>query len=246
MLGSKSDDSIDFNLMEAFNNEDKVKALLGLQEKDTVDKIDITYRFAIDSVIRTHEAELNEELYKKVYPNEDIKTEEEFRARIENEIKNHYQRDSDRQFLDETINELIKIANPTLPDEFMKRWLIENNQGKITREQIEEQYDSYAKTFKWQLIEEKLYKKYGESISVTRDEIRDKVRSYFTSMGGPVDNPQIESIIDTVLKNRDEEQRIYHDLQSVKLTKLFKENLKQIGKEVDQKEFFEIVSNTKL
>jgi len=243
MLGSKIGDSIDFNLMKAFKDESKVRALLHLEEGGD-DKLNLDYRFVVESVIRTHEAEINEELFKKVYPNDDIKTEKEFRARIKEEIKNHFQRDADRQFLDDSIIELIKITDFTLPDEFMKRWLVEANQGKISKEQIDVQYDSYAKTFKWQLIEEKLHEKYGEAISVTREEIRDKVRAYFSTMGGGIDNPQVESIIDTVLQNREEEQRIYHDLQSVKLTKLFKENLKQIGKEVDQEKFFEIVSNT--
>lgn len=243
LIGSKIGDNHDFNLMKAFKDEDKVRSLLHLEEGDD-DKLNLDYRFSVESVIRTHEAELNEELFKKVYPNDDIKTEKEFRERIKSEIKNHFQRDADRLFLDDSINELIKITNVSLPDEFMKRWLVEANQGKISKEQVDIQYDSYAKTFKWQLIEEELHKKYGDAISVTREEIRDKVRGYFTTMGGGADSQQVESIIDTVLQNREEEQRIYQDLQSGKLTKLFKDNLKQIGKEVDQEKFIEIVSKT--
>jgi len=243
MIGSKIGDAIDFNLMKAFKDEAKVRALLHLEEGGD-EKLNETYRFVVESVIRSHEAELNEELFKKVYPNDDIKTEKDFRAKIKEEIKNHFQRDADRQFLDDSINELIKITKLELPNEFMKRWLVEINQGKITKEQIELQYDSYAKSMKWQLIEERLHEKYGEAISVTREEIRNKVRAYFSTMGGGIDNPQVESIIDTVLQNREEEQRIYQDLQSGKLITLFKENLKQVGKEVDQEKFFEIVSNT--
>lgn len=243
MIGSKIGDAIDFSLMKAFKDEVKVRALLHLEEGND-EKLKETYRFTVESVIRTHEAEINEELFKKVFPNDDIKTEKEFRAKIKEEIKSHFQRDADRQFLDDSINELLKITKITLPDEFMKRWLIEINQGKISKEQIDLQYNSYAKSMKWQLIEEKLHEKYGEAISVTREEIRNKVRAYFSTMGGSIDNPQVESIIDTVLQNREEEQRIYQDLQSGKLIKLFKENLKQVGKEVDQEKFFEIVSNT--
>ncbi|HEY9114478.1 MAG TPA: trigger factor [Bacteroidales bacterium] len=243
MIGAKIGDAIDFSLMKAFKDEAKVRALLHLEEGND-EKLKETYRFAVESVIRTHEAEINEELFKKVFPNDDIKTEKEFKAKIKEEIKSHFQRDADRQFLDDSINELLKITKITLPDEFMKRWLIEINQGKINKEQIDLQYDSYAKSMKWQLIEEKLHEKYGEAISVTREEIRNKVRAYFSTMGGSIDNPQVESIIDTVLQNREEEQRIFQDLQSGKLIKLFKENLKQVGKEVDQEKFFEIVSNT--
>ena len=243
MVGAKAGSTFDFNPLKAFKDEQKVKSLLHLEDSDD-EKLKLDYRFEVEKVVRMHEAELNEDLFKKVYPNDDIKTEKEFRAKIKDEIKNHFQRDADRQFLDDSINELIKITDLKLPDEFMKRWLVEANQGKITKEQIDVQYESYAKTFRWQLIEEKLHEKYGEAISVSREEIRDKVRAYFTTMGGGVENPQVESIIDTVLQNREEEQRIYQDLQSGKLTKLFKENLKQVGKEVDQDKFIEIVTKS--
>lgn len=242
LTGAKTGDNFDFNPMKAFKDEPKVKALLHLEDSD--EKLNADYRFSVEKVVRTQEAELNEDLFKKVYPNDDIKTEKEFKAKIKEEIKNHFQKDADRQFLDDAINELIKITDLKLPDEFMKRWLLYINQGKITKEQIDVQFDSYLKTMKWQLIEEKLHNKYGEAISVSREEIRDKVRAYFKTMGGGTDNPQVESIIDTILQNKEEEQRIYQDLQSVKLIKLFKDNLKQVGKEVDQDKFIEIVTNT--
>ena len=219
LTGSKVGDSFDLNPMKAFKDEPKVKSLLHLEDADE-EKLKADYRFEVEKVVRMHETELNEELFKKVYPNDDIKTEKDFRAKIKEEIKNHFQRDADRQFLDDSINELIKITNITLPDEFMKRWLVDINQGKISKEQIDVQYDSYLKTLRWQLIEEKLHKKYGEAISVSREEIRNKVRAYFSTMGGGADNPQVESIIDTILQNKDEEQRIYQDLQSAKLINL--------------------------
>ncbi len=128
----------------------------------------------------------------------------------------------------------------------MKRWLLENNQGKMTREQLDEQYDSYAKTFKWQLIESKLQEQLGDEIKVTENEVRDKVKAYFKTMGGDADsNPQIEAIIDSVLQNQEEKQRIYNDLLDEKFIKAFKEHVKIQEKEVDSEKFFEIASNTK-
>ena len=48
----------------------------------------------------------------------------------------------------------------------MKRWLIESNEGKITEEQMNEQYDSYSKTMKWQLIDAKLQEQFGDDLKV--------------------------------------------------------------------------------
>jgi len=245
LIGSKIGDQITINLMKAFKDESKVKSLLNLHDGPD-EKLSADYNFEINSVIRVKEAEINEDLFKKVYPNDDVKDEKAFKIKVKEDLSTHYSRDTDRQFLADTINELIKVTGLQLPDEFMKRWLLENNQGKMTKEQLDDQYDSYAKTFKWQLIESKLHDQLGDEIKVTENEVRNKVKAYFKTMGGDADsNPQIEAIIDSVLQNQDEKQRIYHDLLDEKFIKAFKDHVKIQEKEVDSEKFFEIASNTK-
>jgi hypothetical protein len=65
-------------------------------------------------------------------------------------------------------------------------------------------------------------------------------------MGGDTEsNPQIEAIVDSVLQNQEEKQRINNDLLDEKLIKVFKDHIKIQEKEVDSEKFFEIASNTK-
>lgn len=244
-IGKGAGIEVDFNLMKAFKDEAKVESLLHLDDRPE-DKMNANYRFVIEKVVRSTEAEINEELFKKVYPNDELKSEKEFRDKIEDELSNHYSGDSDRQMLADGINALIENAKIELPDEFMKRWLVESNEGKITTEQVAEQYDSYGKTIRWQLIEAKLQEEFGNDIIVSDEEVRDKVRQYFMGAGGQTEsNPQIEGIIDNILKNPEERQRIYSGIMDEKFIKLFKEKLKLKEKEVDSEKFFEIASNTK-
>lgn len=245
LVGKKVGDKVVFNPMKAFKDETKVKSLLNLYNGNE-EKLNADYEFEVTSVIRVKEAELNEKLFKKVYPSEDINDEKEFKSRIKEDLAKHYSRDTDRQFLADTINEIIKLTALELPDEFMKRWLIESNRGKITNEQLDEQYDSYAKTFKWQLIESKLQEQFGDKIKVSESEVRGKVKEYFKTMGGDTEsNPQIEAIVDSVLQNQEEKQRIQNDLLDEKFIKVFKDHIKIQEKEVDSEKFFEIASNTK-
>jgi len=244
-IGAKAEDKLVFNLMKAFKNEDKVKSLLHIHDGEE-DKLELDYQFEIEKVVRTEEAEVNEELFKKVYPNEEITSEEAFRERLVVDLKQHHARDTDQQFLADSINELMGQANIELPDEFMKRWLLESNQGKITTEQLDEQYDSYKKTMKWQLIDAKLQEKHGEVLKVDQEAIRNKVRAYFQPGGeGGEISPQIEQIVDQVLSNQEETERIYRGLMDENYVKLFKEHFKIKEKEVDSEKFFEIASNTK-
>lgn len=236
---------VDFNLMKAFKDESKVEALLHLHDKPE-DKLNADYRFEVEKVVRSHEAEIGEELFKKVYPNDELKTEQEFRDKISEELTKHYTGDTDRQMLADSINELIKITDIHLPDEFMKRWLVESNQGKITTEQVAEQYESYGKTIRWQLIEGKLQESFGNDVIVSDEDVRDKVRQYFMGAGNQTEsNPQIEGIIDNILQNPEERQRVYSGIMDEKFIALFKEKLKLKEKEVDSDKFFEIASNTK-
>lgn len=244
-IGLKIGDKVVFNLMKAFKDEAKVKSLLHIHDGEE-DKLDLDYQFEVEKVIRTQEAEINEELFKKIYPNDDIKTEEELRERIKGELKQHYSRDTDQQFLVDSIGKLVELANIELPDEFMKRWLLESNEGKITPEQLEEQYESYQKTMRWQMIEAKLQEQFGDALKVEKEDIRNKVRAYFQPGEESAEpNPQIEQIIDQVLSNQEETERIYRGIADEKYIKVFKENFKLNEEEVDSEKFVEIASNVK-
>lgn len=232
-----------FNPAKAFKNDGKVKELLGLADGD--EKLKSDYAFTIEEIIHTIPAELNEEFYKQVYPANDLKTEEDFRNRIREDLAGHYQKDADKQFVSDTIDFLLEKINPELPDDFLKRWLLESNKGKATKEQIDGQYDSYAKTFKWQLIEEKLIKASGDALKVTREDVRNKVKAYFQIPGGGEPNPQMEGIVDQLLSNEEEYNRIFGELMDERYITFFKEKIEKDEKEISTDEFVKIISTPK-
>ncbi len=231
------------NLARAFKDDAKVKELLKLQDDDA--KLKADYEFEITDIVRIKEAELNEDFYKKVYPSDELKTEEDFKNRVREDLSGHYQHDADKQFVGDTIDEILKRVNPELPDAFLKRWLLENNKGKATAEQIEGQYDSYAKTFKWQLIESKLIEEFGDELKVSDEDVRNKVRAYFQMAGGESTNPQVEGIVDQILGNQQERERIYGELMDERYIAFFKEKITKDEKEVTPEELVKIVSTPK-
>jgi len=237
--GKKVGDKVMFNPDNAFKDESKVKALLG--QDITEEQMKSDYEFDITDVIRHKEAELNEETFKKVYPNDDLKTIEDFKNRVQKDLEEHYVKDTDRQFTGEVIAALIEKSNLDLPDEFLKRWLLDSNQGKITAEQLDVQYDSYAKTFKWQLIEDKLRDQFGDALKVDDEAVRDKVRAYFQVQGKDNSNPQIEQIVDQILSKEEEGRKIYSELMDEKLGNVFKENVKRIEETVTPDKFMELM-----
>jgi len=243
-VGKEKGKRVVFNPAKAFKNDDKVKELLGLPEND--EKLNIDYAFEIEDIIHTEPAELNEEFFKQVYPTDELKTVEDFKNRIREDLAQHYQKDADKQFVSDTIDAILEKVNPELPDEFLKRWLYESNEGKATKEQIDGQYDSYAKTFKWQLIEQKLIEASGDTLKVTREDVRNKLRTYFQIPDGAESNPQVEGLIDQLLSNEQEYQRIFGELMDERYIAFFKEKIDKEEKEVPTEEFIKIISTPKI
>ncbi len=244
-LGLKVADMVTLNLMEEVQDEAKVKSLLGLTDGEN-DGLNSTYDLVIEEVLRPKDAELGEELYKKVFPTQEISTEEEFRKAIVADMQKQTQRDTDQQFLANTISTLIEKLDIALPDAFLKRWLLDSNQDKISAEQIEEQYDSYARTFRWQLIEGKLQEKHGDQLIVQEEEIRGRIAAYFQSyQGGMEMTPQIEGIIDQILTNKEEKQRLHNEILDGKFIEFFKNTITTQPEEVTREKFYEIASQVK-
>jgi trigger factor len=84
------------------------------------------------------------------------------------EIAQGYGYESENSLKHEMEDVLLKEANLTLPDEFLKRWLKQSNE-KITDEQLVNEYHQYARDLKWRLIENKIYA--DQNMTINKEEI---------------------------------------------------------------------------
>ena len=90
-----------------------------------------------------------------------IKSEKEFRAKIKEEVEKSFVSESDNKLKNDVILYLIKKTKISLPDTFLKKWLVATNEQGLTVEQVESEYEQYSKSLKWQLIENKIIKDYN-------------------------------------------------------------------------------------
>ncbi len=242
-IGKKVGEKISFVPSELFDTKKKIIKILGVQSDD--ENIDKNLEFEITSIFLLEKAELAEDLFKKIFPDVEIKTEEEFGKHFKENIENYYLADCDKQFVNDSIAKLMEIANIKFPTEFLKRWLYESNEGKISQEQIELQYDSYVRSLRWQLIEKKILENVAnkEDILVADEEVKDAVRSYFTrEMVAEKSNSKIETIVEQVLKNQNEKKHIHDQLYERKLLTFFKTAISRKEEEVSKDKFNKIIS----
>lgn len=248
-LGAKKDDVIVFNLAKTFKNVTELAAMLRIdKEKAKEFKSDVEFR--ISSISRITKHELNEDLYSKAYANRNIKTEEEFRQAAKEDLVNTYSKEADRYFLNETSKQLVETSKIELPDEFMKRWLIETNQGKVDEKEITDNYNTYRDSIKWQLIESKLMEKY--KLEVSKDEIKTYykdalISNYFPVVENETEEQKnereksIEKIADNMLENKEQGKQVYEYLFDQKLTATLKSQTKCEIKEISMEDFSQLI-----
>lgn len=259
--GQKKGETLSLPLKEVFgeNIEEKLVAQLTPEEWETA--LNDEVKFTIEQIDRTVLAEIDEEFFKRVMPNEEEKTEETFRIFIKKQIEDFYKSETSKALKLQAKKELIKHANITLPDEFLKKWLIKNNEGKYTPEQVEEQYPDYAEYVKWDLIVEKVSNakmEEGENDNplgswITIEDVKEEaLKSIFAQYGMPYQasldgniSKEFEPLIQNYLSTDDGAtyQKIYNQVSSNKVLEAAVAEAQKEEQEITIDEYKEIVKN---
>ena len=190
--------------------------------------------------------ELNEELFKMIFPGKDIKDVETFRKEIATEMERQYVVEAERMFLNNAIDKLVSEIKFDMPDAFLKRWIVANSEGKISEEDVEKNYDTiYSKTFRWQLIEETIAKANPELV-LKEEELREFVKKmYFGNLdlAGMDDDmkKRLDGIVDSVLKDENQRENIKNQVADNKVTAFLKKAMKVKVVDTDYEGFVKAV-----
>lgn len=241
LTGAKKEDKIVINANELYDSAVDKSISLGI-DKELAETFDANLQVTVKNIARMEDAELNQELFDKLYGAGNVNSEEEFRDKIKAELGVMFAQDTDRKFVETVEKTLVDKLSIRLPDEFLKRWLMAVNEKPLTKEQLEAEYPAYARSMQWKLIENKIIK--DNSITVTNEEAKEEagrfIRSQYARYGQTPDEAEVAKIADSILSKQDEAQKIYEGLYSQKVLNLLKTNCKLDTKEVSYNEFFGI------
>ncbi len=240
LLGLKAGDSVIFNPSKASGNLTETASMLGIT-KERAENLNSDFHFTVNEITNIEPAALNEELYNQVFPESGITDEAAFRDKIRAESEQSFVPDSDHLFMHTVQEKLMENTAMPLPDAFLKRWLLESNDGKITAEDLEQDYHKYADSMKWQLLENRMIKDFG--IEVGDDEIKDFVKDRY--LPGWRNMPlttdlasRLETLANTFLETRhDEVRRIIDGLYEVRIATLVKSKVNLVEKEISYEDF---------
>ena len=225
-IGAKKGDVITFNPMKAYESEIEVSSMLDIKKEEAKDlKSDFT--FEIQGITRHEAAKIDAELFAKVYGQNNVKDEADFRAKVKAEIQENMAEDSKYKFgLDVKAAIMKKMEKVAMPEDFLKRWVKTTNE-KLTDEQLEKDFPAMIEELKWHLAKDQLMKKYD--IKVEKDEVeayaKEVAKMQFMQYGlMHVEDQYLTSYAQEMLKKDDQlrgivervaENKIYAALKAV-------------------------------
>jgi trigger factor len=214
LSGLKKDDVININIKKAFEEPAEISSMLSISREEA-ERLHSDFKFTILSINKIEKADINQELFDKVYEPGTVTSEQEFNDRIRQEIWKIFEVDADKKLKNEISDFLLQHINPQLPDDFLKRWLLAVNENPVTPEQLEKEYNNYSKHIKLQLIENKIARE--NNIEVNNDEIqafaRQLIRNQFAQYGQmDPDQEKINELANSYLQQSDRIRQIYETL----------------------------------
>ena len=223
-VGKKVGDSIELNPDDVSKGPKDKAAMLGVKE-DALENVGSLFSYTINEVKAMELAELNSDLFMKLYPDATVTNEEEFVARIKSDLEKMFEQDSDKKLYRTIYDSLMEKVNADFPDDFLKRWIKQVNDKPVTDEQIEAEYEGYRNMLKWQLIEKTLFDKHNlvidqtELVNFTKYLLRTNYANYGIF---EVDEEELTQSAMKFLQDKKQTDSIISRLAEDKLINLFK------------------------
>jgi trigger factor len=211
--GLEKGSSVKFDIQSIFSNTKDLGFATGKTEEEASALIG-EFELTVEKITRVGTAELNQELFDQALGQEKVSSEEEFRAEISKIIGENYSRESEHLLDFEVEKTLLDNVSIELPDEFLKKWLFNINEGKFTVEDIEKDYDAFAKGLRMDLIRNEVASNSDIKLEYTDivEEVKAEMKNYF----GGYAYEGLEEMIDqmarkTLKENKDNAVRRYTD-----------------------------------
>lgn len=243
VLGKKAGDEFKFDIyeLEPGKSEEYVdKYLLNRGPEDADVEIGKKFVGKIGKISRLKEADLDQELFDKLFGEGEVKSEEELRAKLVESTKKYLDDQAEKVMYGELVSSMNESTEVELPEDFLRRWLLLSNE-EMTEEKVDEEFEDFKKGLKWTLIKEKIAKDKG--IEVTAEEVQkqvqDEIMSYFSRNQG---TPEImQGLYKSLMSNQQEVKKRYDQLLVEKVLAAVAEDVTKVEQDIEQEDFIEKV-----
>lgn len=240
LIGAKVGDVVTLKTKGLFNDDHDNQKYLGVSHDDA-HGLDIEVTLTIEEINTREMADLNQELFDKLFGEGVVTSEKELKEKIKEDAERQFMQQSDQKLLNDVVETLIDTTKFDLPSDFLQRWIKSTGESKLSEEEAKAEYERSEKGLRYQLIEGKLRQE-NESLQITFEELKsyanNMIKGQMMQFGqmNPTDE-EVEGITARIMSNKEEVEKLTEQLNTNKLLQFFKENAKLKTKEVTYEEF---------
>ena len=243
VIGAKVGDSIELETKKLFEDDQKLQHILGVSDQET-DNLDITVTFTVEEITETEPADLDKELFDKLFPDGSVSSVTALRDKIKEDSEKQFQQQADQQLLNAVIEHLVENTKFDLPSKFLQKWLTTAGEKELSPEEAANEYNKSEKGLRYQLIEGKIMK--DNDIKIDYAELVDYAKGFIRSQMAQFGNlnpeeKELDDIASRILQNQEEAQKLQSQLISQKLLAFYKEEVNFKTKEVSYEDFIKEV-----
>lgn len=250
VMGKKTGEEWVIRLKTAFDDKEREWILsdLGL-EKDNPAAAEKYFKISITQIGLLEKRELNEEFFNQLYPGAEVKTPEDFRNKIREELQAYWDQQARDQLHHQIYHLLLDETNIDFPEAFLKKWIKaqrkadEKGQPVKSDEEVEKEFPQFLKQLRWTLITGKLAATTG--IEVTADEIRQyalqQLLGYMGLNSGAEQQAWMNDYVEKMLKDRKYVEDTYNRIQTQKIFSWAESQVNPVEKEIGVNEFTKIL-----
>lgn len=239
-IGAKNNSVIVFNPNKAYEGAEAEIASLLKVDKAVVAGITGDFSFEITEITRHKEAEMNQELFDKVFGEGAVTSEEDFKAKIRETLAEQFTPQSDYKFLVDSRSVLVeKAGEMQFAENLLKRWLQVANE-KNTKEKIDKDYPNIIEDLKYHLIKEQIVKENNLKVEdADVENFATRVAKAQFAQYGMLSVPAdvLANYAKDMLKNKETMQNILDRAVEEKLAGWLKEQVNLEVKEVSAEDF---------
>ena len=238
-VGAKVGDIITLKTKGLFKDAHDLITYLKV-DHDTAHDLNIQVTFTINEINERGLADLDQELFDKLFGKDVVKTVTELKEKIKADAEKQFMQQSDQKLLNDVTEYLVENTKFDLPSEFLQKWLQTVGEEPMDEAQAKEEYEKSEKSMRYQLIESKLI--VDNNLQVNFEELKayagEMIKGQMAQFGqlNPSEK-EVEDIVARVLSNQDEVKRMSEQLTSQKLLSFYKENAKLKAKELNYDAF---------
>ncbi|WP_272151694.1 trigger factor [Tenacibaculum aiptasiae] len=242
-VGAKVGDVLELKTKNLFEEDHKLQQAIGVSHDDAKE-LEIPVTLTIEEITEIEPAELDKELFDKLFADGSVNTVTELKEKIKEDAEKQFQQQADQQLLNAVTENLVENTKFDLPVEFLQKWLQTAGEKQLTTEEAAAEYEKSEKGLRYQLIEGKIMKDndikldYAELVDYAKGFIRAQM-AQFGNMNP--EEKELDDIAGRILQNQEEAQKLQGQLISQKLLAFYKENMSFDTKEVSYEDFIKEV-----